>query len=175
MAAGERALPYKEKVVTALVWELKYRANPRAAALAGAFLAEELMATAVEELGKPLLIPVPMHSARRRERGYNQTELLCTYAIRALNEVEGRNDCFDYAPDILIRTRATPPQQGLPKHERLKNIKNSMRVASPERVHGRACVVVDDVTTTGATLIEARRALLAAGAARVHLVALAQS
>ena len=88
LASGESALPYKEKAITALVWELKYRANPRAKELAGAFLAEELMATAAEEIGKPLLIPVPMHATRRRERGYNQTELLCEAALQASSSDE---------------------------------------------------------------------------------------
>ncbi len=177
LARGESALPYKDTQITALVWELKYRANLRAAELGGAFLSEELMAIASEELGKPLLIPVPMHESRRHERGYNQTELLCKAALSVLNENEGQNKIFDYAPDILARVRATPPQQGLPKSERLKNINGSMRAEGPDagRIARRVCVVVDDVTTTGATFEECKRVLKAAGARRVYCVALARS
>lgn len=204
----EDGLPYREQAVTALVWELKYRANTRAAELAGAYLAEELLALASEELGTPLLIPVPMHEERYRERGFNQTELLCEAALAALggggtsprkwsgpraralkSDAGDTGDprtfsrgstagaVFEYAPDVLVRTRATAPQQGLPKHTRLKNAQNSMAVNTPHlwRVGGRVCVVVDDVTTTGATLKEARRALRRAGARRVHCVALARS
>ncbi len=192
-------LPYSNEDVRALVWELKYHANPRAAGLAGELIAEELLAIASEELGKPLLLPVPMHKLRRQERGHNQTELLCEAALRHLGGAEnlyekivwpasapardGRPEDFfsgklsaplDYSPKALSRTRATPEQQKLDRAKRLKNVQGSME-ADPQVVKGRVCVVVDDVTTTGATLREAKRALLLAGAARVHTLALAQS
>ncbi|MDP4020730.1 MAG: hypothetical protein Q8P58_01665, partial [Candidatus Adlerbacteria bacterium] len=77
-------LPYHDPRVTALVWEVKYRANKHALALAGQFLAEHVLGIAGEELGQPLLVPVPMHPARRRARGHNQTELLCEAALFAL-------------------------------------------------------------------------------------------
>lgn len=192
-------LPYSDEVVRALVWEVKYYANKRAAALAGELLAEELLAIASEELGRPLLVPVPMHKTRLRHRGHNQTELLCEAALIALGGGEdfsakivwpamgptrdGRfedffagksSKPFDYAPTALTRTRATPEQQKFSRTERLTNLKNSMQ-AHPAQVSGRVCVVVDDVATTGATLAEAARALKAAGASRVHTLALAQS
>lgn len=162
-------LPYREKVVQALVWELKYYANAHASELAGALVAEELLALASDTLGRPLLIPVPMHAARRRERGHNQTEVLCEAALNALGK-----DVYDYEPRALIRLKATPLQQGLPKHIRLKNVKDSME-ADFEAVKGRVCVVVDDVSTTGATFEEAKRALRVAQAREVHCVALAHS
>lgn len=167
-------LPYHAEEVQALVWELKYYGNKRAAALAGEFLAEELLGLAAEELGRPLLVPVPMHPERLRERGHNQTELLCDYALLSLGEVEGGSRAYDYAPHALQRIKNTPHQQGLERQKRLQNIKNSM-AADPKLASGRVCIVVDDVTTTGATFAEATRALTAAGALRVHCVALAQS
>lgn len=183
-------LPYAREEVRSLVWEIKYHANKRAAGLAGELLSEELLAVASEELGRPLLIPVPMHTTRRRERGHNQTELLCEAALEALNKNISKNslvdvsaerrpedffdDIFDYAPIALRRIKLTPEQQKLSRAERLTNLKNSMQ-ADPDIVKGRVCVVVDDVTTTGATLAEAKRALKEAGAARVHTLALAQS
>ncbi len=164
-------LPYADEAVRALVWELKYYGNKHAAMLAGKILAEELLAIAAEELGRPPLVPVPMHKTRKRERGHNQTELLCEAALEALGDFPA---AFDYSPKALSRTRATPEQQKLSRTQRLVNLKNSME-ADPNIVKGRVCVVVDDVTTTGATLAEAKRALKAAGARRVHTVALAQS
>jgi len=161
------SLPYHAEEVQALVWELKYYGNQRAANLAGELLAEELLGLASEEIGRPLLIPVPMHPARRRERGHNQTELLCQAALSHLHEA------YDYAPQALKRTVNTPHQQGLERKKRLLNMQNSMQATKV--VNGRVCVVVDDVTTTGATLAEAARALKEAGALRVHCVALAQS
>jgi len=166
---GEEPLPYHDPRVTALVWELKYHASSRSAALAGEYLAEILLAAASEELGVPLLIPVPMHAARLRERGHNQTELLCESALLHIGNT------FEYIPKALVRTVNTKTQQGLPRAERLKNIKNSMEVVYPKLVDGRVCIVVDDVTTTGATLEEAKRALKSAGARAVHTIALARS
>ena len=167
-------LPYHDPRITALVWELKYHGSPRAAELGGVLLAEELLALAAEELGRPILIPIPIHPNRHRERGFNQTELLCMHAMRALSAVGGQK-VFEYAPQALARIKNTPRQQGLERAKRLHNLKGSMRAAGPDRIAGRICVVLDDVTTTGATFAEARRALKAAGTLRVHCVALAQS
>ena len=162
-------LPYHDPRVTALVWEVKYRANKRALSLAGEFLSQQIIGIAGEELGKPLLVPVPMHKNRRKKRGHNQTELLCTALLTYVDEH------VEYTPFALVRTIDTQPQQGLERHKRLKNVRGSMEVTDLEQVRERVCIVLDDVTTTGATLEEARRALLKAGARRVHLVALAQS
>ena len=169
LATLEGPLPYHDPRVTALVWELKYRGNAAAAAMAGEYLSDLLVAEASETLGTPLLVPMPMHAARRKERGYNQTELLCEAALRTLS------GGFDYAPGVLERVRNTPPQQGLARRRRLRNVKNSMHAANPARVRGRVCVVVDDVSTTGASFAEARRALFRAGAAEVRCVPLAKS
>lgn len=165
--ATPQGLPYADKTISSLVWELKYYANKRAAALAGEFLAEQLLEIAGEELGRPLLIPVPMHQSRLSERGHNHTELLCKAALEHLPNM------FDYAPNALKRIKPTPEQQKLTREGRLNNLKDSMRADAS--VSGRVCVVVDDVTTTGATFAEAERALKAAGALRVHTVALAYS
>lgn len=163
------SLPYHDEEVKALVWEVKYHKNPHALTLAGASLNEQLLAAAAEELGTPLLIPVPMHPGRKRKRGHNQAETLCETAL--FRVASG----FHYTKHLLIRTRNTPQQQGLEKHVRLQNVKNSMEVTDPKQVAGRVCIVVDDVTTTGATFAEARRALLAAGARKVVPIALAHS
>ncbi|MEK7109324.1 MAG: phosphoribosyltransferase family protein, partial [Patescibacteria group bacterium] len=163
--SSEDGLPYHDARVTALVWELKYYANRRAAALAGALLSEKLLAAAAEELGKPLLIPVPMHAARRRERGHNQTELLCKAALFALRSSQSEvGPVVEYAPFALKRVLNTKTQQGLPRQVRLKNVQKCMVAADPKKIEGRACIVVDDVTTTGATLEEAKRALRSGGA-----------
>lgn len=160
-------LPYRDKQVTALIWELKYRRNARAISLATALLAEEITALASEALAPPLLIPIPMHSARLHERGHNQTELLGA-AVAA----ECAGIC-EYAPRALMRVRHTPPQQGQPRSKRLSNVRDSMRAMDPSLVEGRACIVIDDVATTGATMQEARRALRVAGADAVYCLALA--
>ncbi|MDB5224511.1 MAG: phosphoribosyltransferase [Candidatus Adlerbacteria bacterium] len=162
-------LPYHDPRVTALVWEIKYYNNPHAAALAGHLLAENIMAAASESLGKTILIPIPMHSVRRRERGHNQTEVLCKAAL------EHAGQYVEYAPHALVRARNTPRQQKLPRHERLHNMANTMTVPQYALVRGRSCIVIDDVTTTGATFTEAKRALTVAGAKDVVCIALTHS
>jgi ComF family protein len=169
LARYDGTLPYGDRRVRALVWEVKYYAHSRAAQLAGEYLADLLLGESAESIGRPLLIPMPMHKDRKRERGHNQTEVLCQSALPYLR------DAFDYEPNILQRVRFTRPQQGLERHSRLSNVKNSMQVVLGSGIAGRVCIVVDDVTTTGATFAEAKRALKAAGARDVRFVALAQS
>lgn len=168
---GDRrgSLPYHDERVTALVWELKYFAHKRAAALAGNILSDILIGIAAKSPDTPLLIPIPMHAARRRQRGHNQTEILCE---AALVHVQG---FFEYKPQALVRTKGTPQQQGLHKNERERNLRYTMKVPSNTDVRNRICVVVDDVSTTGATFAEATRALREAGAQKVICVALAYS
>lgn len=173
-ALYDGTLPYHDDAVKALVWELKYYGSAQAANLAGEHLAEILLAVAADEIGVPLLLPIPMHKARRHKRGHNQTELLCESALRHLGEAGGEG-MFNYKKGLLVRVRDTQEQQGLQKHIRLHNVKNSMEVAKSAQVAGRVCVVVDDVSTTGATFAEARRALTQAGARSVQTLALARS
>jgi len=161
-------LPYHDERVRALVWEVKYYANRQALSLCGTLLAEVLLDVAQDTIGKPLLIPVPMHKARLKERGHNQTELLAQAALAHL-------DALEYAPRILERHTNTPQQQGLPERQRRTNVAKSMRATLPPELRGRVCVVLDDVTTTGATFAEAERALRQAGARHVVCVALAHS
>lgn len=170
LALSDGALPYHEPQVQALVWELKYHGNARAQELAGAYMAELLLGEMAEVLGPPMIVPVPMHPARRRERGHNQTELLCKAALRAM----GASAPLHYAPQALRRLVDTKTQQGLPAAVRKRNVRGSIQ-ADEKIVAGRACIVVDDVTTTGATLEECKRALASAGARAVHCIALARS
>ena len=174
-ATTEGLLPYHNPLVRALVWEVKYYAHKRALHFAGAILAETLLNEASETLGIPLLIPIPIHPKRRKQRGHNQAELLCQAALTELHKHTQSNIAspLEYAPNVLIRIKNTHPQQGLPKHLRQTNVQNAMEVTEHTPVMGRDCIVIDDVTTTGATFAEARRALRAAGATRVHCVALA--
>lgn len=181
-------LPYRNRAVKALVYEMKYRNSARAYQLAAELLHEELLAVSEDTVGTPLVVPVPMHAQRKRERGFNQTEMLCekvlgignqdmtTLAHYSLGGIgrssEQRSDLgFEYAPHALIRIASGIPQQKLTRNARLENMKGSMR-ADPI-VKDRICIVVDDVTTTGATLTECQRALKAAGAKGVYLLALA--
>ena len=126
----------------------------------GASLAR-LVATEVPS--RALLVPVPIHRARLRERGYNQAALLAAVA-----SAQTGLPCAD----ALTRTRDTPHQVGLGQTGRLANVRDAFAVGSD--VSGQLVVLVDDVVTTGATLGACADALLAAGAADVWAVTLAR-
>lgn len=113
------------------------------------------------------IIPVPLHPSRLRSRGYNQAALLCRFARGWLPSPRP-----PLWPRGLARPRATAPQHRLPAAERRDNLRGAFTVPRPALVRGRRVLVVDDVTTTGATLCAARQALVAAGAAEVGALAL---
>lgn len=109
-----------------------------------------------------VLVPVPSSPAALRRRGDHPTLLLARVAAQTLAAgVEARA--------VLRMARGTADQAGLDRSARAANLAGAMVVTRPALVRGRRCVLVDDVLTSGATLTEGRRALLAAGAARVDL------
>lgn len=111
-----------------------------------------------------LVVPVPLHWRRRLRRGFNQATVLATGLGRARGIPVGH---------VLARRRATPPQQGLSAAWRRHNLRGVFHCRAP--VRGRHVVLVDDVVTTGGTVREATRCLLAAGAASVRVRALARA
>jgi len=128
----------------------------------------------MDESALPLIIPVPLHSSRKRERGFNQSELLATGLVRALGKSKG-----GAAPRIettcFCRKHATPPQTGLSVAARRENLRGAFEVVNPSTVRGRHIVLVDDVMTTGATLSACARTLKRAGAAQVMGITLARA
>jgi ComF family protein len=110
-----------------------------------------------------LLVPVPLSRQRRRERGYNQAELLARRI--------GRNIGATPSSGVLDRLRDTPSQVGLSGVERHANVVGAFR--ANERLDGLRVVLVDDVTTTGATLNACAAACWDAGAADVRSITFA--
>ena len=126
------------------------------------------------EFDSPLIVPVPLHPSRRRERGFNQSELLAVGLARALRR-QRAGAAPQVAKDCLRRKRATPPQTGLSVAARRENLRSAFEVVKPDAVRGRRIVLVDDVMTTGATLSACARALKRAGAVQVMGLALARA
>ena len=117
--------------------------------------------------GGTLLVPVPVHAGRRRERGYDQAELIAAAAATALG--------VPMLP-LVERLRATAPQYRLDRRHRASNVADAfaVRPGGARLAAGREVVLVDDVVTTGATLGAVAAALLAAGAASVSAVTVAR-
>lgn len=117
--------------------------------------------------GIDLLVSVPLHVKRLRERGFNQAHLL----IRRW----ARQDGILLDGLTLIRSRWTEPQTTLSRTERRKNIKGAFSLRHPEKIKGRKVLLVDDVYTTGATVNECARVLMKAGAEFVDVLTLARA
>ena len=155
-------LPYTEPYVRALIHEAKFHNNGRAFQLLGGMLAA--LASDTLPAKTECILPMPLASARFRERGYNQVE-------KILRAAEIEADCID--TKILIRTKNTRPQSTLPKSERQKNVRDAFVVTHKDEVRGRHIVLIDDVVTTGATMHAAKAALLSHAPASVTCIALA--
>jgi ComF family protein len=148
---GLRATSVYEGAVRQAILALKFRgqrrfAQPLADLLAAYYTREGLHAD--------LLLPVRLHRARRRQRGYDQAELLA----RALGGRLG----LPVRADLLVRPRATAPQPTLAREQRRANVAGAFALASPAAHHvlsGKRTLLVDDVTTTGSTLDAAAAAL----------------
>lgn len=114
-----------------------------------------------------LLIPVPLHPQRLRERGFNQALLL----VKELSRRTG----IPYRKRLLQKIRPTLPQVNLSGVEREKGVKGSFTIDGKEETEGKAILLVDDVYTTGATVNECSKVLMAAGAERVDVFTLAHT
>lgn len=119
--------------------------------------------------GADLIAPVPLHRGRLMKRRYNQAALLARQLDRQSAGVPGR-----FSPDLLVRARKTPPQEGMGRAARKRNVRAAFALSEPEAVRGRVVLLVDDVMTTGATVGECVRVLRQAGAAAVDVVTVAR-
>ncbi len=148
------------------IWALKFKGRPELARPLGKMLA----ATWRERVGAPIMavVAVPPAPDRRRRRGYDPGEALAQQCARQLR--------LPLWHDVLRRTRQAPPQRGLDAPARRDNAQGLFAgVGTPaRRIAGKSLLVVDDVTTTGATLNAAVAALADGGAMRVWGLALAQ-
>jgi ComF family protein len=107
-----------------------------------------------------LLIPLPLSRRRKNERGFNQAEEIARHLAKLLS--------LDMGTDILARVRHTKPQTETGNvAERRQNVLGCFSVTKPEAVAGRNIILLDDVTTSGATLGEAARALKTCGAGKI--------
>ena len=114
-----------------------------------------------------LIVPVPLHRSRLRQRGFNQAVLLGRVIARDLS--------LPMVPDALIRTRQTEPQMQLSAAERRVNVQGAFSVKKTECVAGKGVLLLDDVMTTGSTMNECAKELKKAGATTVIAVTVART
>lgn len=165
--ARARALGAYEGVLRDAVHQFKYRDRPQLAVPLGKLLAESARAhsSALNGLRFDALLPVPMHPARQRVRGYNQAERLA--------RVVGAELSLPLPVGVLVRARAARAQVGMTANERRTNLTGAFVVRRPEWVAGKTLLLIDDVMTTGSSLHECAAALKAAGVEAVYALTLA--
>jgi ComF family protein len=154
---------YSEPHLRAAIMETKFHGNRRAARMLGILTAAYISRVEGESF---LILPIPLSERRRKERGHNQVERIASHVARLMSgKVALRTD-------ILFRTRDTAKQTSLNRRDRLRNLSGAFEVRVPIEPN-RTYIVLDDVTTTGATLAAAIVALRAAGACSIMPIAVA--
>lgn len=165
LSAGASLGPY-EGALRVLLLELKYAGRRRAAGrLAGLLLEDAAIGRLLQT--SDVLVPVPLHPGRLRERGFNQAALLAQALARRCG-----TPC---SPEALERRRETLPQAGLRPAERRRNVRDAFAVRRRASIAACVVTVVDDVLTTGATAEACARALGVAGAKEVRLLTVARA
>ena len=130
-------------------------------------LAGEALFPFIVTTGADLILPVPLHRRRLRERGFNQAVLLGRPLARGWR--------IPLVVDNLKRIRWTEPQVTLSAAEREANVRGAFALADPPGVRGKTILLVDDVYTTGSTVLECSRVLRRAGAAAVYVITVARA
>lgn len=103
-----------------------------------------------------MIIPVPLHRSKQKQRGYNQSELIAEYAAKMLR--------IPLAANILIKVSESKSQSALGRSERLSNVEGLFKVVNAEGVYKKNILIVDDIVTTGSTINQCSKALRQAGA-----------
>lgn len=156
---GYTALAYHTGAIRTAIHALKYEGLPRVGSLLG-----EMLADKIEKCNWQidLLTPVPIHAERRRERGYNQADYIAQAA--------GTHLGIPVLSEGLQKIKATRSQVELSATERQHNVEDAFTVNPlyQNNFADRQVLIVDDVCTTGATLIACANALLAAGTATIY-------
>lgn len=141
----------RDSALAQLVHDFKYRGFSRLAAELGRMGAETLKDSGFFD-DIDILLPVPLHITKRYRRGYNQSAMIAEGVSRATGIPVGKN---------LVARRSHRTQTALNAMERLENTRGVFKIKKPGELSGKAILLVDDICTTGATLIAAGEAVLA--------------
>lgn len=159
---------YRDKVVKELIWKLKYTGNKKISLVFAQILYDKILEDISEQeifsnFTYPMVIPIPLSKRKMRKRGFNQSEEVAKNVA-----LIDRNKSFSFAPNVLHKVRDTTDQSSIKDREaRLKNLDGCFFVKDTEIVRGKNIIIIDDVTTTGATITEAMNTLHKAGAKNI--------
>lgn len=190
---------YRHPGAKKALWLFKYNGKKNLAKVFAEAIYEKMLEeiadlSLLENFREPILVPIPLSRKRLRERGYNQSELICREIIalswrqnvreRSLGRHDGagqrKSEASDFRAesanilpaelisDVLYKPHDTEHQARIKdRRERLQNMRGTFAIKNGEKISGRNIILVDDILTTGATLSEARRVLREAGARKV--------
>jgi ComF family protein len=153
-------------IVREIIHEFKYARQIHLRHLVAHWLRAALDDERLRDISFDLIVPVPLHPARQRERGFNQASLLAEL-LSAQTSMPSR--------PVLQRIRYTTTQTALDRSERMENLHNAFRLRKNADVRGLRVLLIDDVLTTGSTLSECARVLKRAGAISVHAATAARA
>jgi competence protein ComFC len=153
-------------IVRRVIHDFKYNRQIHLRHVVAQWLADALDDVRLRGRRFDRLVPVPLHPARRRERGFNQADLLA--------ELLSRRTSIPLQP-VLQRIRYTKTQTAFDRAERMENLRNAFRLRKNATVQGYRVLLIDDVLTTGSTLSECARVLKVAGAVSVHAATAARA
>ncbi len=159
---------YRNRIIRKALWALKYRGGRRMGKILGGVMYTRVIETiksekATNDFNQPILIPIPLSKKRLKERGFNQSEVLA----EELSHKDQRKN-FTIETSVLYRARDTGSQALIKDREaRMNNVKRCFAVNNKNKILGKNIILIDDITTTGATLEEAKKVLVDSGAKHV--------
>ncbi|OQX95795.1 hypothetical protein B6I21_03555 [candidate division KSB1 bacterium 4572_119] len=143
-----------------IIHYLKYMEFKRLADNIGYFMSLKLKRLNFPE-NDTIIIPIPLHKTRERERGYNQSSLICQSFVKGTD--------FQCLDKCVIRTRYTKTQTKLSAMDRHKNVSGAFKVVDPVKLKNKVVLLIDDVLTTGATMNGCAKELNRFGVKEIHL------
>ena len=147
-----------------ILFERKYHNHPEVGKTMGRMMAEELKATNFFN-GIDLIVPIPLSRKKERQRGYNQSDWIAW----GISEATG----IPTDTTSVVRTKSNPSQTTLDHRQRRENVRDIFAVRHPESLEGRHILLVDDVITTGATMLSCAETIARACRVRFSVLSLA--
>lgn len=152
-----------DSVVQSLVHNLKYKGKENVGKWIVDFYLDHQKKEFFEDLD--LMVAVPLHPKRKKERGYNQVDVLC----KSISEATS----ISYKKNIVERSKYTTSQTKKTREERLKSMESVFSISNQEEVRNKNILIVDDVLTTGATIESLGKTLMEAGASSISILSIA--